>query len=382
VTPPLPDHRSTARGPAVPAQSRYDRRRFLRLVGTAVGSTLLLGVKQCQSPAPFVVGGTRPTAANTGLEAATRSTSAGAPITFSASNQVITNVRFERFVRVTGRNVTFRNCEFVGPPGRPSAYSDLLNATAPGVSSLRLVRCRFRPQTPSPHHDMCVRGHDFVLHRCDLSGTIDGVAVHASPSTSTTLAANVVIEGCYFHDWLYWCPCAATSDNRTHNDCIQLHHASGHRNVTIRGNTLLGFIDTRISSYRPPTFANGVQTGGYHFYGERDRAGRPARWTSASCIMLSPKGTQAGSVLIQSNWIDGSTNKISVPAWGSGDRFLSPGFRVLGNRFGRNSRGGSLGTPRFTYAGNIAKRRSCPMVISGNVHGDGTPYDSFTSLGA
>jgi hypothetical protein len=349
-----------------------------------------LGVRFRAAGTAFILGETRPNATNTGLIGPTTSTNSGTTnLTFSTNDQVIEDVRFERRISVACANPVFRNCDFAGFAAGVTNFTDLVNCTSTACVNARFEFCRFRPMTPSQGWwDNCIRGHDFTLHRCDLSGTVDGAQIHATPSTSTTIPANVLLEGSYFHDWAFWCPYADTPDNRTHNDCVQLNHSSGHRGVVGIGNSFEGFLDPSISTYSPPTFSGGVQTGGYIFYNEFDVYGQRARWLN-SCIMHAPEGSPAGEVRWERNWFDGAAVKIGYPTFGTGTTFGSPGFQVLTNRLGRNSRGaGDFQQPNPVPPGHIAKRNSCPVVISGNqvidlvtgeVIGD---YNSFTSLGA
>jgi hypothetical protein len=319
---------ATETGPAdPPLQGQYDRRRFLHLMTAGLGSTVLLSASGASgafgAAEPFVLGRTVPNAENTGLERPTTLTSVGGPLTITRDNLEIRDVRFERFVSVQARNIKFRNCEFVGPPNPTFASGEQRLVNCQSVKCFRIMfdRCVFRPQTPHPTISTGAFGHHFVVHRCDFSRTADGVGTD-HPST---LPSHVWVVGCYIHDLAYYSPWPYAADNRTHNDCIQLH-PRGRRAVAIVGNNLQDFIDRSVSDYYRATFsAAGRLLSGYTYYGQ-------GSWGSVgSCVMLGSGTGLMENIYIQRNWCNGGEWGINF-----GGATNERSCHVVGNRWGRS----------------------------------------------
>jgi hypothetical protein len=348
-------------GAADPRQSRYDRRRFLYLMTAGVGSTLLLGASGCQGP--FALGYTKPFAVHTGLQRPTTLTSVGGPLTLSLDNQVFKNVRFERLVSVAARNVTFRNCAFVGPPNPTYASGEqrLVNCQSAKCAGIVFDRCVFRPQMPHQTISTGVFGHDFVAHRCDISRMVDGVGVD-HPSS---LPANVLVAGCYIHDLVFYSPHPTQSDNRSHSDGSQ-SHPNGHRNITWVGNNIQAFIDTTIGDYEPPVFdGSGNLLSGYPYFGF-------GRWALSS-IMLGADTNLIENVLIDRNWINGGHWAINC-----GNHLTASNFQVINNRWGRKFMN-NAGTGNDDTNWGIKKTGlTTGLTTSGNTYEDnGAPNNTW-----
>src|SRR5262249_10954627 len=87
-------------------------------------------------------GTAKPDASNTGVLAGTALTIVNGNQTFSTSGQVIEGKDFRGYVKVTGSNITFRNCIFHG--GTPSGNNALLN-TQGGATNIVVEDSEFVP---------------------------------------------------------------------------------------------------------------------------------------------------------------------------------------------------------------------------------------------
>lgn len=311
----------------------------------------------------FVLGITDPATGGIGPAQPTTSTvfGSGTPASFTVSTPgaVFENVRFECLLTVQVANVTFRNCEFVGPSVL-SAQPDkgLITAINGNVSNLLVERCLFRPQTPVRGLHGII-GHDYTLLRCDMSRVEDGTKnFNASGPTD-----DLTIHGNWIRDLLYVCPNPNQSDNRTHNDCVQISGSNNAKNISIVGNRLEAFLDTQVSTYFEPTFdQNGIQQSGYQYFSNNGAGGPGGTWTT-SAVMLSPTGaTPLDNVLIDKNWIDGGFSaSINCGGWTN-----ATNINITNNRWGRDQRLGS--------DWHIIAKAAQPLTITGNVYeDDGTP---------
>jgi hypothetical protein len=319
---------------------------------------------------PFILGTTKPDDDNTGPRTAMTTTITPADLTGGSITKIystptaVTNTRFEVWVDIRGANVTFTDCEFVGPTtwttGRP-----LVQATNSAVSGARFDFCLFQPTTPGQAVDGLF-GHDWITSRCRFRHCLDSWgAVHlTAPGGPLT---NVRDEGSFSNDHCYRSPDPLQSDGHTHNDGSQLHYEP--KKVAFVGSRIEGLIDTTVSTYSAPTFSGSVQTGGYRWFGQNDAAGGVAKWTTSG--ILSSKGTNMvvlDDVLWQSCWLDGGQfGPINLGTWTTGSN-----IRVLGCRIGRRSQ----------YGKAIICKSTLPVTGTGNTfEDDGTSAD-FPLTGA
>lgn len=244
--------------------------------------------------------------------------------TFSTNNAtevVIDNRRFENYVTISGRRYRFYDCDFDFSSAIGAINRGIVNCISDNVQEIIFERCRFHQETTG-YGLYGLFGHDFTVIQCDFSGTEDGIGV--AFNTSRPDEVNVSVLGSYFHDLQYRCPDNGNhSDNRTHNDCIQLHYPNG---VTIRGNNFQAFIDTATSTYASPTFnGSGVQQTGYQYFST-------GRTDALSGILIGAVGPVLGPVDILENWFNGSAFAYinGHPNWTTGGPVL-----VDGNRWGR-----------------------------------------------
>lgn len=307
---------------------------------------------QFTAPSPpadtFTLGVTKPDASNVGYAAGTVLTTVATDQIFATNGQVIENKRFTAKVTVRGKNITFRNCWFNGS----NAQSFLVYAGDLNVENLLIERCTFHPSSYARTLDG-MRGHNFTLLRCDLSGTTDTVGIFRA---TTGGALNVKLHGNWMHGLGFWSPDPghpSPNDNKTHNDLIQIHH--GGDGIHVFGNRLDGFIDKSIGQGNSPsvdtTDANGnpVHVSGNSLY--------PSD-VCMSVVMASPASTAAGlrDFIFDKNWVDGGVVMINWP------RADGVNVQITNNRWGRK-----------TYYGDsytILAKEAQPMTVTGNTYED------------
>lgn len=272
------------------------------------------------------------------------------------------NVRFECLVTVQVANVTFRDCEFVGPLSL-GAQPDkgLITCINANVANLQIERCRFKPQTPVRGLHGII-GHDYTLSRCEITRVEDGIkGFHASGGSNNK--CNINVSGCWVHHLHYVCPDPNQSDNRTHNDCIQM--GSGvNENLSVIGCRLEAFIDTATSTYSEPTFVDGIQQSGYQYFSNNGAGGPGGTWSTSSGI-FAPLGTSLDNIVFDQCWIDGGFSaSLNFGSWTTATNLF-----VTRNRWGRDQRLGE--------DWHIIAKSAQAITITDNVYeDDGTPDNS------
>lgn len=125
------------------------------------------------------------------------------------------------------------NCLLVG--GNDSLSSGnlgVVRATATRTGIAKLYDCTIRPRRESDGRD-CALGWQYELHRCHLSGGVDGAGIY---SLASPWSAQVKVMGCLIEDLAYTYP-DRDHDDGTHNDCVQIQ---GGRDIEIVGNAIRG----------------------------------------------------------------------------------------------------------------------------------------------
>lgn len=276
---------------------------------------------------PFILGTTKPGDNTLGVHTGLVSTPTQVFTTtqsFAANNVNLTTIsgrRFENYVTVSGKRYRFFDCDFDFTSPIGAINRGIVNAISDNCEGNVFERCRFK-QTTNGYGLYGLFGHDFEVINCEFSGMEDGIGVAFNSSRTTPV--NVDVTGSYFHGLRYICPDNGNhSDNRTHNDCIQLHYPNG---FMARGNNFQAFIDTAISTYSAPTFdGGGTQISGYQYFST-------GRTDALSGILIGAVGPVLGPVDILENWFDGSMFAYinGHPNWGTGGLVT-----VDGNRWGR-----------------------------------------------
>lgn len=280
----------------------------------------------------FVLGTTKPDATNTGVTPGTTLTDVTSIYTASTAGATITGMRFLNYVTVTAANVTFRDCEFLGPVSTSfvNPYYGLVNCRNSGATNTLIERCTIHPQSATGPGfwwlvGVSVRsGATVTVRRCHIFHTVDGV------NAGDAKGSVVTVEGNYIHDLAFFNNCndQATSSPAywTHNDCVQLSGDSGH---VITGNNF--------QSYMAPIIGmSGCDRtlGGYNDTSGTTGSGVPSARNAWSCgVTISP---DYGPVVvdIEYNWFDGGTANFQSNYLPTGVTTPYNGGTIANNRFG------------------------------------------------
>lgn len=315
---------------------------------------MAIGRRLQRIPTPFILGETKPSAQNTGLNVmrvqVASMTLVSGNVTHATDNAVYNGTRFTGYVNITGKNIRYINCWFNATAAAgDTALVRVLNSNAQNIT---FENCLFRPSTYASSTTgalgNCIMGHDFTLYRCDLSGGIDIVGVYSGVSLSVP-AQNVSILGCYMHDLVFYSPDSSHSDNQSHNDGVQVH--GGAQNFLMRGTTLPGMLDPNQGQATDPPVEDGS---GNHLSGN-------AQYPSLacmSCFMLSPVDLTAGvdNFVIDKNWLGGGAVVINWP------RSDGTNIQITNNRWTRGTYYGD----DFTVLMQVGQ----PATITGNYYED------------
>ena len=171
--------------------------------------------------APAPASGDFPNASNTGVPAGTRLTVVDGDKTFATSGAVISGKKFRGFVKVTGSNITFKNCVF---RGRTTSSNAALLDTENGTNTV-IKDSEFVPAHPSATLDGIWANRTKIL-RSDIHGSVDGVKT----------GSDVLIQDSYIHDMSWFASDPNQGGGSTHNDGVQSF--PGDARVTLRHNTI------------------------------------------------------------------------------------------------------------------------------------------------
>jgi hypothetical protein len=162
-----------------------------------------------------------PQAGNTGPVPGAAFTVVNGDQTFSGTGEVIEGKDFRGFVRVTGKNITFRNCIFRGRAA--ASYTQLLNTE--GGSNTVVEDSEFIPANPSANIDSIATANT-TIQRVHIRGGVDGVKANS----------NTLIQDSFIHGMNWFASDPAQGGGPTHNDGVQ--SSAGSSNVVIRHNTI------------------------------------------------------------------------------------------------------------------------------------------------
>lgn len=245
-------------------------------------TTVATTTKAAPKPAPKPGGSGRPGGmpgpANTGPVPGTQFAVVNGDQTFSATGQVIEGKDFRGFVKVTGKNITFRNCIF---RGRATTSNNALLDTEAGSGTV-VEDSEFVPSNPAPTIDS-IAARNTTITRVHIHGGVDGMKAES----------NTIVQDSWIHDMNWFSSDPNQGGGATHNDGIQSF--AGESNVIIRRNT----IDMSTTKS-----AN-------------------AAWQTSSV-----------NSRIENNYLDGGGCIINVNQMAGGP---TGGLAIVGNRFGRNS---------------------------------------------
>ena len=282
----------------------------------------------------------KPDGSNTGVRPGSSLRKHVGDIVVTTPGTVLENMDIYGFVTVKAADVTIRNSRVRGS-GKGSFNTGLINANDSRVRNLVVEDTTLVPDFPS-YWINGMLGHDYTARRVNTWNVVDGFGIYNTSGT----AANVRVESSYVHDLAYFSPDPNHSDNKTHNDAIQIQGGS---NIQIVNNTLSAWLS---------------KTAGTQNY-QYPQAGFG--------IILTPNVNKVTGSVIEGNWLDGSYIPIKLV---HNSRTGAFDFgRVDNNRFARDMRNVPmagknnwftiLATPEvaFTATGNVYADNGAPVEV-------------------
>lgn len=302
------------------------------------------------APTPFSygpVGSYKPDATTTGVPTGTAlTTHIGNMI--PGSGVTLENLDIYGRVIIQNPNVTIRKCRI---RGTSTECAPLVQAYGSTVTNALIEDCTLIPDYPlsgasssAAGGSDAVTGHDYTVRRCHVTKTIDGFGIFNTSNPGGPV--NVVIEQNYVHDLTFISPDPGHTDNKTHNDCVQIQGGSG---ITIRGNNFVGSLDqtsSQFGTFAPTTFSN-------------------------SAMQVGQNVGAISGLLFDHNWVDGGAASLNIY-----NVYANLGS-ITNNRFGRNQRlqgqGGDTtytilynGQSVVTIAGNVYDDNDAPILVRSN----------------
>lgn len=259
----------------------------------------------------FILGTTKPTAANTGWRRVRASlTPSVGDILVTTAGTVIEGKLITGRVLVRAANVTIRQCEIVGN-GYAKGNTGLVDCNHPAASNVLIEDCEIHQDqaTANVWHDAII-GHDYTARRNFIYDVVDGFGVYNSSNPSKP--ANVAIEGNFVRDLCYFSPDPNHPDNRTHNDGIQIQ---GNGGVRIVGNHLRGYASSTSGT------------------GNRNDPYFPL--ITGHVITCTPTVSPITDVTVSSNWLYGGVCGLIAISGRMGSSHIGV---VSNNRFGKDQR--------------------------------------------
>jgi hypothetical protein len=162
-----------------------------------------------------------PGPANTGVVPGTALTVVTGDQTFSGTGETIVGKEFRGFVRVTGKNITFRNCIF---RGRATSGNNALLDTEQGTNTV-IEDSEFVPANPAATIDN-IAARNTSIYRANIHGGVDGVKANR----------NTLIQDSWIHDMTWFASDPNQGGGATHNDGVQSF--AGEFNVVLRHNRI------------------------------------------------------------------------------------------------------------------------------------------------
>jgi|GEM_PF-953951 len=272
-------------------------------------------------PDPFPAS-MKPDATNTGLLDSSILTVVNGDQVFGANynGQIISNKDFHGYVKVSGSNITFKNCMFRG--GTPNGNVALLdaenedkNGKHPAVN-LTVEDSTFLPTNRNATVDGMWAENTTVL-RVDMSGSTDTIKA----------SNNTTIRDSYLHDLQWYAVDPNTSDG-THNDNVQILDGT---NIKVIHNNM-----------------------------------NPNSAKANSSVQITQDFGTTGTVLLDSNWADWGGYTFNISQKRNSD--LSDTLKtvsVTNNRFGRNGEYGAVkigtGVTLAAFSGNVWNDNGQPI---------------------
>jgi hypothetical protein len=162
-------------------------------------------------------------------------------ITINTDDTVYSNATFNCRVKIQAARARFYNCLFAGNASPPASNTNLVECTHANCVDAYFEDCSVIPGTPSKRWQIGIAGHDYILNRVYIDGSVDGLNIFKS-GVGSGYQTNVQAIQCEFGNLGYWTASATNdvhpSDRITHNDAIQ-HMGGG--GTLIRGCTVKGY---------------------------------------------------------------------------------------------------------------------------------------------
>lgn len=179
-------------------------------------------------------------------------------LTTQYAGQVFRNLRVTGRTKIRHDGCKFYYCKLEG--GTPSGSSfGTVEAFQSRVTPTEFWDCTIVGSVQNISNTNAIQGRDFTLYRCVLEGAVDGIGAQY---------ANVKVYGSVIRNVRFYSPDPGHSDNRTHNDGIQVHGGSG-----------------------------------FTFVGNSIEMGQPSPGQHNAAIMLTQDVAATSNVLIDRNWI-------------------------------------------------------------------------------
>jgi hypothetical protein len=190
-------------------------------------------------------------------------------------------------VLVRAAYVTIRQCEIVGN-GYSVGNTGLVDCNFVGASNVVVEDCELHQavSTANIWHDAII-GHDYIAQRNYVYDVVDGFGVYNSNSGKESGQTGVEILANYVESLAYYSPDINHSDNRSHNDGVQIQSGKG---TIIIGNLLHCYASTAV--------------------GNGSDQSAPARdgyfpYVTGHCITLTPVLSPISGEIVSRNWTHG-----------------------------------------------------------------------------
>lgn len=227
----------------------------------------------------FIVGVTKPTAANTGVfdEDALSVVNGDLLITEPG---VYINLDIKGRVRIQFDEglAIFYNCRIAPQTDPGTNTAAVINQRR---AMLWLIDCDLTTNVYTWTTNGFLGGNVWAL-RCKISHVVDFFQIYCTDSTDETGPTGAVIEGCYGEDFLYVSPdpTHADDDNATHNDGVQILGGSG---TIVRG-----------CNFQMTESPNSVVGPG----------GQPSGGAYGQAVTITPARAAILGFLVELNWAD------------------------------------------------------------------------------
>ena len=277
----------------------------------------------------------------------------------------IENLRINGRLIIRAADVLVRNCWVQGAANPSKDNQALVDCTHARCVGFVIKDSVLAPQTPTYGWNG-ISGHDYTACRLDIYRTVDGGRVYNGNPGMGSAPSNVVFTSCWIHGMALFAPDPNHSDNRTHNDIIQIEGGSG---TKIIGCRLEGYIAKSWPRMNPgtsdPTLRSANVWAAPHPYSASGRC------VTTSCIQITPNVGGVTNLQIDGNWLYGGAVGINAA-----NRCRHSGVNggnlgaIVNNRFDRTQGlqgGGGNNTWTVAYGQKFSVNQH------GNSYMDGSP---------